>query len=384
MCCFSGPVEHVSGTRIFARANGDRQLTAYQMTFAAAGELAMVLPLPVPVGSDEQAVRFIDLSKDPWFFSNLHDAFEEPVRGPMAAALSTEGAEEELALAVVDVGAFEASFVPSLRDFGRLDVRFRLAPEVVKNLPGSADWGFVVFKLRASPGAPHEVHPMAFDFPTRQPGRLFFPCIHVHDGSVHAEAEFDHHLYAQVPQAHATHDAGWERSLGVLGEFLTDHANHGLVSSTAFGWTKRLAGVLPNRDVWLEPAPETAEDAEARAKAVARLEVEQRDRLRRQEAARLERERWEAEQQKNARLSRIGRTIVGLPVSLCLGYGLFVTLSLHLHGDRGATPGAAIFSFMWLASFWFVANAISGKARDAWIATLPIAAALGVALTLMP
>ena len=39
MCIFTGPVQ-VAGTRIFARVDGEEQLLAYQMEFAAAGDLA--------------------------------------------------------------------------------------------------------------------------------------------------------------------------------------------------------------------------------------------------------------------------------------------------------------------------------------------------------
>ena len=42
-----------------------------------------------------------------------------------------------------------------------------------------------------------EFHPMAFEFPRRDPDTLFFPTVHVHDGRVHAEARFDHSLFWQ-------------------------------------------------------------------------------------------------------------------------------------------------------------------------------------------
>ena len=51
-------------------------------------------------------------------------------------------------LRVHDVGLFEASFVPTLADFERLDPRFRLSPGVWEQLPQYRDWGFAVFKLK--------------------------------------------------------------------------------------------------------------------------------------------------------------------------------------------------------------------------------------------
>lgn len=48
MCCFSGAVRHVEGTKIFARAlDPVRQALVYSMTLAADAPVAMVLPLPV-------------------------------------------------------------------------------------------------------------------------------------------------------------------------------------------------------------------------------------------------------------------------------------------------------------------------------------------------
>jgi hypothetical protein len=113
---------------------------------------------------------------------------------------------------------YEASYVPRLQDFERLDPRFRLPPQVWASLPLYADYGFAVFKLdfplrpkdreidaaRARIGLPPQrqprmtVHPMAFSFPRRDPSTLFFPTVHVHDLSVQPQADFDHALYAQL------------------------------------------------------------------------------------------------------------------------------------------------------------------------------------------
>ena len=62
MCCFTRPVESVSATKIFARdAGAGKQFLVYSMNYRVGEDLAMVLPLPVPVGSKEDAVQFIDL-----------------------------------------------------------------------------------------------------------------------------------------------------------------------------------------------------------------------------------------------------------------------------------------------------------------------------------
>lgn len=197
MCCFSGQVQRVSDTKIFARALASGwQVLVYEMKLAARDALAMVLPLPVPPGSAEDAVRFIDLQACADFFTRMDGGF--PVSGGFSFGVAPQGLMPAAApLAVQNVGAFEASFVPRVRDFERLDARFRLPAQAWDALPAYADWGFAVFKLKTAGAALQPVHPMAFEFPRRDPGALFFPTVHVHDGAVHPEAAFDHTLYCQ-------------------------------------------------------------------------------------------------------------------------------------------------------------------------------------------
>jgi hypothetical protein len=191
MCCFSQEVGLVSDTNIFARGNNGSQFLVYQMTYTAVRELAMVLPLPVPPSSREDAVRFINLQAYPKFFEDLQRGF--PSRSVFAAGavmLSTP------ALKVHDVGKYEASFVPALDDFSRLDPRFQIPRHVWDKLPAYHDFGFAVFKLKPA-SDPQEVHPMAFEFPCRN-DLLYFPTLHIQDGEIHQDAIFDHMLLLQA------------------------------------------------------------------------------------------------------------------------------------------------------------------------------------------
>jgi len=261
MCCFSRPVKHVAATRIFARRLGDgMQALVYSMSLSFDSELAMVLPLPVARGSGESAVRFIDLSGYPKFFDDLEKAFPPlgllPAKGPSRAfgALS-----EQVKLVVHDVGDFEASFVPTRKDFDRLDPRFRLDSSVWDSLPDYADFGFAVFRLK-----PHKslfgglktqtVHPMAFAFPSREPDSVFFPTVHIHDGTVPATARFDHTLYLQDD---GVIDAtlGWSRSTEALGVFVDAARASAVVDSTRDGLGTGFMGDLPNVDIWLRSPP---------------------------------------------------------------------------------------------------------------------------------
>ena len=85
MCCFSRAVQKVADTNIFARPSKDgRQYLVYAMTFASKEDLAMILPLPTPKGSPENALRFINLEKYTDFFKDLAAGFPapKPTRGP--------------------------------------------------------------------------------------------------------------------------------------------------------------------------------------------------------------------------------------------------------------------------------------------------------------
>lgn len=210
MCCFSvatpiglvarlfaRPV-HVSATNIFARmiAPGVQAL-AYGMNLDTRAPVAMVLPLPVVPGSGDGAVTFIDLSKQPQMFAHLAALFE--IMPPQAARKGgfSLPLPRPKTLVVHKVGSFVASYVPARADFARLDPRFRLPEVLFDAVPHYADYGFAVFQLE--PGKV-TVHPMAMKFPTRDPSRLFYPTVHVHDGRFHPKAKFDHALYFQTPR----------------------------------------------------------------------------------------------------------------------------------------------------------------------------------------
>lgn len=244
MCCFSGPVEDVAATRIFARMRQPgRQILAYQMMFASRSPVAMILPVPTPPGSAEDAVRFIDLASYPSLFEDLLAVFMGPP--PRAAGRAAAAAAGGATLEVKTVGDYVASFVPGLDDFGRLDERFQLPPGTVDAIPGYADFGFVVFQLAAT-GGRARAHPMAFEFPTRDTERLFFPTLHVHDGTLPGEARFDHVLYAQGLRNNRMFEHS-ARPVGQLG-----HARAMQVVDVESPLSRcEMIGTLPNRDQWV-------------------------------------------------------------------------------------------------------------------------------------
>jgi hypothetical protein len=259
MCCFS-PVTlpfsiwsflwpprplRVSGTQIFARSLGAEQALVYSMTLSAQGDVAMILPLPVAPGLGEGALEFVDLEGYASFFDDLGRAFEMDEQAARKAAGTLLLSRSARPLLVVhEVGAFEASFVPSPGDFDRLDPRFRLPTEVWARLPHYGDYGFAVFRLKK--GAKQRIHPMAFRFKTRAPGRLFFPTVHVHDGEVHGEAEFDHTLYVQGAEGP---EVGWVTRAG---DVVDAEKSRGLVDLEAPLARRTLRGQRKNEDIWFD------------------------------------------------------------------------------------------------------------------------------------
>ena len=250
MCCFSRPIAEVSGTSIFVRLDGNRQALAYQMRLSSAEDVAMILPLPTAPGHGEKAVEFVDLSETPRFFEELSLCFWRPTRS-LGTDLSEAVAGAAPTLEVHKVGAFDASFVPAIADFARLDARFRLPDAVLGRVPAYSDYGFAVFKLRKGEA---EVHPLALRFVTRTPARLFFPTVHVHHGDLPDEASFDHTLYLQTP---AHEPPNWEKaprsvaSVMNLGNILLRDPTRGLIARDWPLYRLRISGMHPNRDTWV-------------------------------------------------------------------------------------------------------------------------------------
>ncbi len=249
MCCFSGNVQSVSKTRIFARdTGGGNQILVYGMTLSAKEELAMVLGIPVRPGSGEQALRFIDLSGYPEIFDAFDKGYIRPPQVFQGRGMPL-AAPRPAPLAVVAVGSFEASYVPTIADFDRLDPRFRMPAGVLEALPGQAGFGFAVFKLK--PGT-RTIHPMAFEFPRADPSNLFFPTIHVHHGRVTPTADFDHTFYYQ--RTNGERDGAvfpWEETLNPAKRFTEPKRSKGVIEPELNVYRMTLRGNALNQDTYV-------------------------------------------------------------------------------------------------------------------------------------
>ena len=259
MCCFSARILHVTDTLIFGRLSDDGyQYLAYQMKYESEEPNAMILPLPVEVPASETSIEFIDLSGYESFFVDLARAFPSLPQTKGILGATTESKSVASRLAVHEVGNFVASFVPSVDDFDRLDERFVIPKETWLKIPEYADYGFAVFQLKELVGKPH---PMAFRFKTRTKS-LFFPTVHIHDGEVHTEEDFDHILFAQhagLDSVAGSYRGPWNsdwrtglvRSADTAGKYCKIDKAKDLIAPDLLVHRKRLRGKLPNEDTLL-------------------------------------------------------------------------------------------------------------------------------------
>jgi len=253
MCIFRGKVEQVSKTRIYGRTTKDAiQYLVYQMEFSADDDVAMILPFPADRSRGEP--EFINLERCPKFFDKIDKAFHEPVMRSFSLTKSAGARRTRSTLRVHSVGAFEGSFVPTIRDFDRLDERFQFAPSTLDAMRELySDFSFAVFKLKA--GSNQEVHPMAFRFCTAQPDRVFYPTVHVHDGEMHETEHFDHSIYTQIPTDRTEIEVDEARKDGTStpsDERLTQHLSikesQGILSND-YGFRMKFKGRYRNQDV---------------------------------------------------------------------------------------------------------------------------------------
>lgn len=241
MCCFTGKIDSVKNTRIFARMmEGGRQAVIYSMSLKTPQDVAMVLPIPVAKDGGEKAVKFVSLKDFPELFDRLHGCFAQSSN---SAPRGYSAKSVQPVLEVVKVGAFDASYVPGIADFSRLDERFRLPSDVWSQIPAYKQFGFAVFKLAAGEA---EVHPMAFTFPTALPGKLFFPALHIHDRKIHSHEQFDHTLYCQGA---GLNPAEWEESWAQAGSSFKERKAMGLVDGDRHVFRRSVKGRHANQDI---------------------------------------------------------------------------------------------------------------------------------------
>ena len=82
---------------------------------------------------------------------------------------------------------------------------------------------------------------------------LFFPTVHIHDGKVHANADFDHALYCQPGEA-GLDLHNWTESHGPASAFVTIQKTKGIVDGKRHCYRYLVRGRRPNRDIYVMKA----------------------------------------------------------------------------------------------------------------------------------
>lgn len=253
MSCFSRGVSRVGNTQIFARLTGKgTQYLVYQMDYVAEEPTAVILPLPVASPGEEKCVYFMNLKGYNTFFSDLSDGFPAihlPTRG--------ENTPANKKLAKQRVGDYFASFVPSVDDFEKLDPEFAISKETWAKIPNYRDYSFAVFQLAELKGKPS---PIALEFETRMPDKVFFPTLQIHDGKFHRQKFYKHELYLQhasldsrvgeyISGNYADGSTGLIRSKDAAGEFCQCDDSRGIVMPGLLVHRVDMVGPLANGDV---------------------------------------------------------------------------------------------------------------------------------------
>lgn len=262
MCIMSQHVEDISNTSIFVSDLGRGvHCTVYEMKVDTRVPVAMILPVPILQGQGEDALKFVNLQGYPDFFKDMEKLY--PVPKTLGVVGVAGGFRSRNPLKAHDVGDFIASYAPNRASMLRLDAQFRLAHNIWNSLPDYSNFGFAVFQIK--PGQESKkIHPMAYTYPAENPEELFFPTVHVHDGSnVEAQSSFDHKLYTQAsPNFQFVHStpASWEASKPYPESVVDMEKAQGLLRPAAQVIRRKIYGTYPNADYVLVAKDGTAEE----------------------------------------------------------------------------------------------------------------------------
>lgn len=190
MCMFFDlpPRAIVSKTQILVapRNGGHEQLVIYSNALHGLDQGATMV-LPAYLGDGEHIahcekegklpVQWHDMSSYPSVFRDLHEVFWKDTR---EGAVFAFGAPIGATLAVHEVGSYNVSVATSAEDLARLSSEFSVSPSVMHTVTSAyPGMGFLVFRI-ARDG---KNEPFAFSHPTKTPGLLVAPTMHLHGDS---------------------------------------------------------------------------------------------------------------------------------------------------------------------------------------------------------
>ena len=227
MCIISGPVTHVSSTRLccIPSKNGRRQLTVYRNEVATPDVNAMCLPVPNPA-----SVKFEEVPKD--IFSQCSSSFHYPHKYERTWSLSSSSRST---LAIQSHGSYEVVLVPSMNDFDRIPSPFNtLTPEVITFLQTSypASFGIVLCRLKQGHT---DYEPFAYSHEIQANGKLFFPTKHYH---VHKFTQTIPYEFERLMPTLHKYANDWDHELFSIGTGIHEHVSEKkeVISKNAIRW----------------------------------------------------------------------------------------------------------------------------------------------------
>lgn len=218
--CIINEEAKVTATQLFVApdAKNERQITVYANNVETNSyNNMMLLPVPYP-----DTVDFIDLSDYENMFKDLEKSFHRVSRGLSKQSFSMS--LEDNSLAVVDVGSYKATLVPShaqldfidINVFGTVNDKIKemLAKYYGENGENNAPFGYIVCKLKYGSA---KYHPFAYAHKIAD-GKLFVPTRHEHnDTRTDASSSFSTYaplIYSDFRPKHSTeHEADWDHDI---------------------------------------------------------------------------------------------------------------------------------------------------------------------------
>ncbi|HIA03134.1 MAG TPA: hypothetical protein EYN66_14715 [Myxococcales bacterium] len=238
MAIFSQPVEAVADINIFARMNGTRQILVIALRMTSSIDTSLVVPLPIAMNAGDSPVKFIDFSENTAYFAALRRGFTNAAGTRERRSGDEAGAPT---MRYMSSGPYAEHFISDISDFESLDLSAQFPPELSGTFSPYLKYGFAVFQLRA--GRNVRVKPMALEFETRHPDKLYFPTYEFSDGITRSSYRFDTVLFCQ----HAER-AGWDETRGTANSYMQMDELQGILSPERLVQRFALNGDLPNED----------------------------------------------------------------------------------------------------------------------------------------
>lgn len=251
MCIILTHVESVSNTQIYVSSSKSRkrQLTIYTNKVDTHVKNAMILPVPNPL-----SVELLNFKNYKKIFDDCRECFHHDDgsrndRHMYRAALSASF-DSRPPLPVYTVGSYQASIVPSINDFDRVDTQIlRVNPQVFTLLKDTYDssFGFIICQLREGS---HQYHPFAYTHEIHNCNLLFVPTLHYHLGETSVKADWDHTIYSPMTDLYTTGNYTFKDSSYI--DWTKMPEDYRWPSEGRFSMNRHsITGYKPNKDLWI-------------------------------------------------------------------------------------------------------------------------------------